>query len=96
MNTASAEQGIINKKVFKNSLRPYLYLNDWQANRRSEIFECILSDHRNIDPQMQQMIAIKILQLLIHCDCLYSEAALIAEDKSFNPQMEKFLELVEI
>ncbi|WP_426667390.1 hypothetical protein ACPPVU_15305 [Mucilaginibacter sp. McL0603] len=96
LNTAIFEQVIINKKVRKNSVTPYLYLNDWQANLLSEIFECILREHQDIDQQMQEMIAIKILKLLIHCDRLYSEAALIAEGKSFNSPIEKFLELIEI
>jgi AraC family transcriptional regulator, transcriptional activator of pobA len=96
LNTAIPERGIINKKVFKNSVRPYLYLNDWQANLLSEIFERVLSEHQCIGEQMQQMIATKMLKLLIHCDRLFSDAALIAEEKSFNPPIERFLELIEI
>jgi AraC family transcriptional activator of pobA len=96
LSAAIPEQGIITKKVFKNAVRPYLYLNDWQANLLSEIFECILNEHQDVGKQMQEIIAIKILELLIHCDRLFSEAALIAEEKSFNPPIEKFLELIEI
>jgi hypothetical protein len=96
LNTVISEQCIVNKKAFKNSGRPYLYLNDWQANLLSEIFECVLSEHQDIDQQMQEMTAIKMLKLLIDSDRLYSEVALIAEGKSFNPPMEKFLELIEL
>jgi AraC family transcriptional activator of pobA len=96
LNNTISEQGIVNKKIFKNSVKQYLYLNDQQANLLSEIFEYILNEHRSIDRQMQELIAIKILKLLICCDRLYSEAALIAEGQSFNPPLGKFLEVIEI
>jgi hypothetical protein len=61
LNTAISEQDIINKNVCKNAVRPYLYLNDWQANLLSEIFEYILSEHQDVGKQMQEMIADKNL-----------------------------------
>lgn len=95
-NTAIYGQSMISRKVLKNSVGLYLYLNDWQANLLSEIFECVLGEHQDIGGQIPGMIAIKMLKLLMHNDRLLSEATLIAEGKNFNPPAEKFLEFIVI
>jgi AraC family transcriptional activator of pobA len=79
LSTSIPEPGIINKYVCKNTVWLCLNLNDWQAPLLSEIFGYILSEHQDTDKQMEEMIAMKILELLIHCDRLLSETELIAD-----------------
>ena len=56
------------KKVLKRSVRPYLVLNRQQDQAVVEIFENILIEHENRPAIHEEMIALKILELLILCD----------------------------
>jgi AraC-like DNA-binding protein len=95
LSSAFPKQYISNRRVLKYSIRPYMYLDDQQANALSEIFESIISEHVNGGLEKKEMIAIKLLELLIDCDRFFTKAKLIREDQRYHPMVEKFTELVE-
>ena len=95
LSSAFPNQYISNRRILKYGIRPYIYLDNRQANSLTEIFESIISEHSSGGLERQEMIAIKLLELLIDCDRFFINAKLISEDLGYHPVVEKFTELVE-
>jgi AraC family transcriptional activator of pobA len=95
LNKAFPRHLIINKKVLKNSLRPYLYLDEQNTQSISAMFETIMNEHSGNEPERNEMIAIKILEILINCDRLFSEAELIGSELYYHPVVERFNSMLE-
>jgi AraC family transcriptional activator of pobA len=95
LNNAFPTHLISSKKVLKNSIRPYLYLDALQMKVMSDMFETILQEHSGNEQERIEMIAIKILEILIHCDRLFSQAELIGNERYYHPTVERFNSLLE-
>jgi AraC family transcriptional activator of pobA len=95
LSSAFPKQYISNRRILKYGIRPYIYLDNRQANALSEIFESIISEFNNGGLERKEMIAIKLLELLIDCDRFFAEAKLIREEQSYHPIVEKFTEMVD-
>jgi AraC family transcriptional activator of pobA len=95
LNNAFPKQHIVGRKVLRSSIRPYLYLDDNQAGHVAEIFDTIFREHKKETAERSEMIAIKILELLIGCDRLFTEAEQIGGDVVFHPVLEKFYKLLD-
>jgi len=95
MNKAFPKQHIVNRKVLKSSVKPFLYLHGGQRSLVEDIFESIVTEHLADGSEKGEMIAIKVLELLILCDRLFSEANQTGNDILYHPIIEKFTELVE-
>jgi len=87
---------IINRKVFKCSKRPYLHLDESQMQVFSGIFEWILKESASDEEEKKIIIALKILEMLIYSDRLFTKAELISKEILYHPLIEQFNQLVEI
>ena len=56
------------KRVLKPSLRPFMVLNDEQALEITTIFEKIIEECNSGFEEKKQMVALKLLELLVLCD----------------------------
>jgi len=95
LNVAFPKHLISNKKVLKNSIRPYLYLDAPQTKQLSDMFETILQERSGTERERKEMIAIKILEILINCDRLFSRAEQIGNERYYHPVVERFNSLLE-
>ena len=95
LNHAFPRKYIVDKKVFKTSLRPWLTLSVLQQNELEDIFEYIIHENDSTQLERSQMIALKILELLIRCDRLFSEAEAVGKESVYHPTLEKFNALIE-
>ena len=95
LHQAFPRKYIIEKKVFKASLRPWLLLSDPQQRALEVIFEQIIVENDADLPGKKQMIALKILELLIRCDRLFSKAEAIGKEPVYHPLLERFNGLLE-
>jgi AraC family transcriptional activator of pobA len=95
LNNAFPKNLILNRKVLKNSTRPYLYLNEAQSKVLMEIFEFLQRENFLTDQAKNEMIAIKILELLITCDRFFTDAELTGQEPIYHPVVERFAELLE-
>jgi AraC family transcriptional activator of pobA len=95
LNNAFPKHLISNKKVLKNSIRPYLYLDAPETKSISAMFEAIVREHSGNERERKEMIAIKILEILINCDRLFSRAELIGNERYYHPVVERFNSLLE-
>jgi len=95
LNNAFPRKYIVEKKVFKTSLRPWLALSVLQQKELESIFEYIMQENVADLLEREPMIALKILELLIRCDRLFCEAEAIGKESIYHPTLEKFNSLIE-
>jgi AraC family transcriptional regulator, transcriptional activator of pobA len=87
---------IQNKRILQPTVLPYLELNEEQARNVKSIFETIISENRKEGPHQKEFIAIKIIELLIHCERLYSDSEEVNHNHISLDITEKFANLVEM
>jgi AraC-like DNA-binding protein len=95
LNNAFPKKHVVDKKVFKSSLRPYLSISAAQRKKVETIFEYILAENATGQPGKDEMIAIKILELLILSDRFFTDAEALGQENIYHPTIEKFHELIE-
>lgn len=95
LNNAFPNKLVADKKVFKHSLRPYLSVSTAQREKLEKIFEYILKENSMAHLGKNQMVAIKILELLILCDRFFTETEAVGEEGIYHPTVEKFHRLIE-
>jgi AraC family transcriptional activator of pobA len=95
LNNAFPKNLVAEKKVFKLSLKPYLAVSASQRKQLEPIFETILQENAAAQLEKNQMIAIKILELLILCDRMFTEVEEVGKANIYHPTVEKFNSLIE-
>lgn len=95
LQKAFPKQHIVGKKIFKKSVKPFLTLSEGQVKKLEVIFEYIIKEHKGGLNQKNEMIAVKILELLIHCDRFFSDAHDQGCEEIYNHTIEQFNELLE-
>jgi AraC family transcriptional activator of pobA len=95
LNSAFPRHLVLNKKVLKCSTRPFLYLTESQSAALTQIFDRIEEESHLEQQAKNEMIAIKILELLITCDRYFNDAELIGREPIYHPTIENFAELLE-
>ena len=87
---------IANKKIFKRSVRPFMILTNEQAKELSAIFEYLLGEYDRQFSNMDEMIAVKVLELLIQCERYFTGAAQYQNADSYSEVIESFNELIQV
>jgi AraC family transcriptional regulator, transcriptional activator of pobA len=86
---------IMNKKIFKSSVRPYLSLSVSQVKMLEPVFKFILEESKDGFNVKNEMIAVKILELLIQCDRFYSDMTSEGNEIIFHETLDRFNDLLE-
>src|SRR5258705_1803762 len=96
LQTAFPRKLIVNKKIFKPSLKPYLILSTVQMGKLEIIFEYILEECKEgFFNTNSELIAVKTLELLIVSDRFFTDAQSEGEEIFYNDVLEKFNELLD-
>jgi AraC family transcriptional activator of pobA len=95
LKTDLPKQCIVNRKVFNEYFQPYLYLEQAQTKGLTEIFENLLQIDDNNDVEIHEMMAIKVLELLIMCDRIFLKTQVAEKTVTYNPVIGKFSRLLE-
>ena len=95
LKTELPQHCIVNRKIFKSTTQPYLHLDDSQANALSGIFEKMLNEQQSDAAEKLEMMAVKILELLMFSDRLFSNANLTGNKTIHHPVVDKFTNLLE-
>jgi AraC family transcriptional activator of pobA len=95
LKTDLPKQCIADRKVFKGYFKPYLYLDQTQAQAVAEIFENMLHLGDANETDMHEIIAVKILELLILCDRIFLKSLPAEKTTIHNPILENFLCLLD-
>jgi AraC-like DNA-binding protein len=86
---------IANKKIYKKSRHPFVILTNDQAEDLSEIFEYLLKEYSQQLPNKDEMIALKVLKLLIKCDRYFANVNVPQHSDNYSEVIESFNELIQ-
>ena len=86
---------IANKRIFKNSVKPFMILTNEQTKDLSAIFECLLQEYNQQLINKDEMIAVKVLELLTQCDRYFTDTAPYQNADSYSEMIESFNELIQ-
>lgn len=86
---------IENKRILQPSVQPYIRLTQEQADEVEMIFKTILHEKQGDDPHKNELIALKIIELIILAERLYLEVQGIDSNETVLETVKKFSDLVE-
>jgi AraC family transcriptional regulator, transcriptional activator of pobA len=84
-----------NRKILNGSYPPYIYLTAEQSERVSQIFEDILKNRTVDDTVKKELVALKLVELVLVTEQLFSEQFPFTEDQRPVDIFKKFSDLVE-
>ena len=88
-------QYIESKKILNPSVRPYIHLTDEQAKEVEDIFETILKENQGSDTHKDELIALKIIELLILSERLFEEELHLEANLPSVDIIKRFVDLLE-
>jgi AraC family transcriptional regulator, transcriptional activator of pobA len=89
-------QFIANKKILSSSIRPHVNLNEQQAEEITRIFESLLTEKKRKENINNELIAVKILELLIIGERLF-ELGSEGDGNLINVEIiKRFVDLMDI
>ncbi len=83
------------KKVLNSSIQPYIYVTDTQAEEITDIFETIFEEKNSKKKHKEELIALKIIELLILSERLFDKEEHFEMSKPSIDIVKKFIGLVE-
>jgi AraC family transcriptional regulator, transcriptional activator of pobA len=87
---------IQNKRILQPTVLPYVDLTDDQAKKLERVFKTIAREKNKDGPHQNEFIAIKIIELLIRCERLYSDSEDVNRNQVTLDITQKFADLVEL
>jgi AraC family transcriptional activator of pobA len=89
-------QFIANKKILTSSSQPYVYLDEDQAEELTRIFEILLVEKKRKENVNNELIAVKILELLIMGERLF-ERETDGDENLINVDIiKRFVDLMDV
>jgi AraC-like DNA-binding protein len=88
-------QYIESKKILSSSVQPYIELTDEQAKEVSDIFETIIKENQDRNNYKDELIALKIVELLILSERLFEEELLLQTNIPAVDIIKRFIDLLE-
>ena len=86
---------IANKKILQASIKPYLIVNAKQAKELTNIFEIIYNECENAKNNKNELIALKIIELLILSERLFADDQHFDISHPAKDIIKRFMNLVE-
>jgi len=90
-----SHQLIGNKKILTTSIQPYIHLTEDDAQEVTRIFENILFEKKQQEVVNNELIAIKIIELLILCERLFEQVQDLAVNQPSIDIIMRFIELLD-
>ena len=83
------------KKILNPYIKPYVYLNDAEANSIITIFETILKEQSENNEHREELIALKVIELIIKCERLFTKNNNTDKDVTVHTIVINFTALLE-
>jgi AraC-like DNA-binding protein len=74
LQSSFPHQYVESKKILNSAIQPYIQLSDEQADEVESIFETILSENESNHIHKNELIALKLIELLILSERLFEES----------------------
>ena len=87
---------LTNKKILQPCIQPHIQLSIKQADAVEEIFKIIVLEKEQNQPHNKELIALKIIELLILSERMYLKVYDFPENRSTLDLVNKFANLVEL
>lgn len=84
------------KRILHSSICPYVHLTDKQAAEIGVIFEKILKEKASTHKHKDELIALKIIELIIACERLFSAEHFLEDNAPATDIIKRFVDLVEV
>jgi AraC-like DNA-binding protein len=88
-------QHIDNKRVLSGSLQPYVHLRDDDMSKIIDVFDFLCKENEADDVNKSELIAVKILELLILSERIFDAALDFGAHQPIMDVIRKFSELVD-
>src|SRR6185295_5406880 len=79
------------KKILSPSIQPYIHLDEEAAEKITTIFETLIEENESQDKNKEELIALKIIELLILSERLFSEKLCFDADLPMIDIISKFI-----
>ena len=89
-------QYIESKKILSSSVQPYIHLTSEQAAEIAGIFETMLRENQRNDSHKDELIALKIVELLILSERLFEEELHLETNLPVVDIIKRFIDLLEV
>jgi AraC family transcriptional regulator, transcriptional activator of pobA len=83
------------RKIFNPSVRPYIQLTDAQAEEMTMIFEAIIREKESENKLKEELIALKNIELLIHCERLFEKDQDLGSVQPTVDIIQRFIQLLD-
>jgi AraC-like DNA-binding protein len=90
-----SHQIIGNKRMLTSSVQPYIYITDEQAEEVSRIFESILIEKKQQEIVNNELIAVKIVELLILGERLFELEQSLEANQPFTESIKRFIDMLD-
>ena len=87
---------IEDKKILNSSIRPYIYLSDEQAKKITSIFETIIKEKKSSNTHKGELIALKIVELLILSERWFAKEQNFEENLPSLDIIKRFTDLIDV
>jgi AraC family transcriptional activator of pobA len=87
---------IESKKILHSSIQPYIQLSDTEAKEIADIFETILEERKSESNHKNELIALKIIELLIISERLFDKNQNLETNAPSIDIIKRFLDLLEV
>ena len=87
---------IENKKVLNSSLQPYIHLTDKESEKIAGIFETILKEKKLNRKCNKELIALKIVELVILSERFFDKALNFGATIPTTDLIRRFIALIEV
>ncbi len=84
-----------NKNILQLSFRPYIHITDEQTRNIANIFETILEERKSKEKHTEELVALKITELVILCERLFDDELHFECNKPSIDIPRKFIDLLE-
>ena len=89
------QKNVESRKIFNPSVRPYIQLTDSQAEGMTMIFEAIIREKESENNLKEELIALKNLELLIHCERLFEKDQDLGSVQPTVDIIQRFIQLLD-
>jgi AraC family transcriptional activator of pobA len=86
---------IVDKKIFRHTVRPYVILSPDQMKKLVAIFEYLLEEYKGQQKGRNEMLAIKVLELIVLCDRFLTDAETLQNECIYCDVLERFNDLIQ-
>jgi len=86
---------IESKKILSSSIQPYIHLTNEQAKEVTDIFEALLRENQDNNNYKDELIALKIIELLILSERLFEEELHLETNLPVVDIIKRFIDLLE-